>query len=116
MSKSRPPHPHRASAVSRRGFLTTIGASAAGAAAIGAAPAVLGSSQAEAATPADRFGRMFPDLPPFIPTDDRRRAALIDMGKAGGLLDAKDPLAEGPIRLITNPELSPNNPTTSSRT
>ena len=24
-------------------------------------------------------------------------------------MDAKDPLHEGPIRLITNPELSPNN-------
>ena len=24
-------------------------------------------------------------------------------------MDAKDPLSEGPIRLITNPELSPNN-------
>jgi hypothetical protein len=27
----------------------------------------------------------------------------------GGVLDAKDPLHEGPVRLITNPELSPNN-------
>ncbi|GAB3494978.1 peroxidase family protein [Amycolatopsis cihanbeyliensis] len=31
------------------------------------------------------------------------------MGKPGGLMDAKDPLEEGPIRLITHPELSPNN-------
>ena len=30
------------------------------------------------------------------------------MGAKNGLLDAKDPLKEGPIRLITNPELSPN--------
>jgi hypothetical protein len=34
---------------------------------------------------------------------------LLALGKPGGLLDAKDPLHEGPIRLITNPELSPNN-------
>jgi hypothetical protein len=32
-----------------------------------------------------------------------------DIGKLGGILDAKDPLQEGPVRLITNPELSPNN-------
>ncbi|GAA4734151.1 peroxidase family protein [Phytohabitans rumicis] len=86
-----------------------MGATAAGAVAIGAAPAAIGAHEAYAATPADRFGRMFPDLPPFIPADDRRRAALIDIGKPGGILDAKDPLAEGPVRLITNPELSPNN-------
>jgi hypothetical protein len=110
MTASRPFRHRRSSpSVSRRGFLTTVGAGAAGAVAIGAAPAVLGTDLAEAATPADRFGRMFPGLPPFIPTDDRRRAALIDMGKPGGILDARDPLAEGPIRLITNPELSPNN-------
>jgi hypothetical protein len=109
MSASRHSRRKSSTSVSRRGFLTTVGASAAGAVAIGAAPVVLGTDVAEAATAADRFGRMFPDLPPFIPTDDRRRAALIDMGKVNGLLDARDPLAEGPVRLITNPELSPNN-------
>jgi len=35
--------------------------------------------------------------------------ALRELGAPGGLLDAGDPLHEGPIRLITNPELSPNN-------
>jgi hypothetical protein len=35
---------------------------------------------------------------------------MIDIGKPGGLLDARDPLSEGPVRLITNPELSPRNP------
>jgi hypothetical protein len=37
------------------------------------------------------------------------QAALLELGAPGGLMDAKDPLHEGPIRLITNPELSPNN-------
>ena len=37
------------------------------------------------------------------------QAALMELGAPGGLMDAKDPLHEGPIRLITNPELSPNN-------
>jgi hypothetical protein len=95
--------------LSRRRLLGGIGATAAGTVAVGAVPALVGRDAALAATPADRFGRMFPGLPPFIPTDDRRRAALADMGKPGGLMDAKDPLQEGPIRLITNPELSPNN-------
>ena len=62
--------------LSRRKFLGGLGVTAAGAAAVAAAPAITGMGQADAATPADRFGRMFPDLPPFIPTDDRRRAAL----------------------------------------
>jgi len=101
------PDPH--GNVSRRKFL---GASvtAAGAVAVGAAPAI--STQAASAaviTPADRFGRMFPDLPPFIPTDDRRKAALSDIGKPGGIMDARDPLEVGPVRLITEPALSPNN-------
>jgi hypothetical protein len=37
------------------------------------------------------------------------QSALREMGTKGGLMDAGDPLSEGPIRLITNPELSPNN-------
>ena len=94
---------------SRRGFISGVGATAAGAVAGGAAPAIAGRTPPTPPRPADRFGRMFPDLPPFVPADDRSRAALIDMGKPGGLLDARDPLDEGPIRLITNPELSPSN-------
>lgn len=100
----------RTASVSRRKFLGGVGVTAAGAVAVGAAPAISGLHQAAAATPADRFGRMFPDLPPFIPTDERRRNALRDMGRPGGIMDAKDPLHEGPVRLITNPELSPDNP------
>ena len=107
-SKSRHPQ-DRSVSVSRRRFLTGLGVTAAGAAAAGTVPALTGHDEAAAATPADRFGRMFPDLPPFIPADDRRRAALRDMGKPGGMMDARDPLNEGPVRLITNPELSPNN-------
>jgi hypothetical protein len=50
------------------------------------------------------------NLPAFAsPTSSSVRNAMNDIGKLGGILDAKDPLHEGPIRLITNPELSPNN-------
>ncbi|MFI0374193.1 heme peroxidase family protein [Actinomadura sp. 1N219] len=59
-------------------------------------------------TLANNFGRIF-QLPPFAEANDRVRAGLLEMGEKGGLLDAKDPLQEGPIRLITNPELSPDN-------
>ncbi|HEY7021468.1 MAG TPA: twin-arginine translocation signal domain-containing protein, partial [Ktedonobacterales bacterium] len=41
------------------------------------------------------FGRIFPTLPPFAPASDAIKAALIDIGKPGGLLDAKDDLSQG---------------------
>jgi hypothetical protein len=91
--------------VSRRSLLGGVGASAAGAAVLGATVPADAAVQ-PAATPADRFGRMFPSLPPFIPADDRRRAALVDIGKAGGILDAKDDLSVGPVLLITDPNQS----------
>ncbi|HET9137973.1 heme peroxidase family protein [Actinophytocola sp.] len=61
------------------------------------------------ATSPDRFGRIF-NLPPFADFNaGGLRNALMAMGQPGGIVDARDPLAEGPVRLITNPELSPNN-------
>jgi hypothetical protein len=56
----------------------------------------------------DRFSRMF-DLPSFAEPTAQTQAALMELGAPGGLMDAKDPLHEGSIRLITNPELSPHN-------
>jgi hypothetical protein len=61
----------------------------------------------------DGFGRMF-GLPPFAPPTDAVRNALLELGKPGGLMDAKDDLAAGPIALIVDPNLSlvnRNNPT-----
>jgi hypothetical protein len=52
---------------------------------------------------------MFPSLPSFVEANDRNRAALIDIGKPGGILDAKDNLGVGPIQLITDPAQSVNN-------
>src|SRR5688572_22643447 len=61
------------------------------------------------AAPDPRFSRMF-QLPAFAdPRSAAVRAAMIEIGKPGGIMDARDPLNEGPIRLITNPELSPRN-------
>ncbi|MFT7475125.1 MAG: hypothetical protein ACI81L_002062 [Verrucomicrobiales bacterium] len=38
-----------------------------------------------------------------------RRDALTELSRPGGVLDANDPLEVGPTRLITEPELSPDN-------
>jgi hypothetical protein len=56
----------------------------------------------------DRFSRMF-DLPSFAESDQELREALTELGRPGGIMDANDPIEVGPIRLITEPELSPNN-------
>jgi hypothetical protein len=101
-----------AKGVSRRGFLTGFGAAAgaAGAAALAPSEAVAQLVDAQAtATRPDRFSRMFDRLPAFGEATAPMKAALMEIGAPGGLLDAKDPLTEGPVRLITNPELSPNN-------
>jgi hypothetical protein len=64
----------------------------------------------------DRFGRMFPSLPPFAEPSPGLEAALLEMGKPGGILDAKDALDRGPIDLIVDPALSANNPNSSAHT
>jgi hypothetical protein len=53
----------------------------------------------------DRFGRIFPDLPPFFTNvTDELKAAMVEIGKPGGLLDAKDNLLAGPVELIVDPD------------
>jgi hypothetical protein len=56
-----------------------------------------------------RFGRLFPTLPPFAPDNPSIRAALIEIGAPGGLMDAGDDLTD-PISLITDPAKSVHNP------
>lgn len=63
-----------------------------------------------------KFGRMFNNLPPFAPPSSNVRAALMEMGKPGGILDAKDNLAAGPIALIADPALNVNNPNNPTQT
>ena len=53
-------------------------------------------------------------LPPFAPPTNAVRDALLELGRADGILDAADDLAAGPVALIVNPNLSlinRNNPT-----
>jgi hypothetical protein len=97
--------------MSRRTFLSGVATAAAGVTGAALLPIDVVAQHFEvqrAATRADRFSRLF-DLPPFAEATPQVQAALIELGAAGGLMDARDPLHEGPVRLITNPELSPNN-------
>ena len=57
-----------------------------------------------------RFGRMFPSLEPFAADTPTMRAALMTIGKQGGIMDAKDDPGASPKDLIVNPALSVNNP------
>ncbi|HVQ95424.1 MAG TPA: heme peroxidase family protein [Mycobacteriales bacterium] len=103
--------------VGRRRFLLGLGAGAAGAAGAVVLPGQASADTAAAglpgagaaATPADRFGRIFPQLPSFSNGDGRMAAALTDIAKPGGILDAKDNLAVGPVLLITDPAQSVGN-------
>jgi len=52
---------------------------------------------------------MFDDVVSTEQVDDELRVMLAALGAPGGILDAKDPLEEGPVRLITEPALSANN-------
>ncbi|MBU3079515.1 peroxidase family protein [Sphingomonas quercus] len=56
-----------------------------------------------------RFGRMFGELPPFAADTPDVRASLIEIGKPGGIMDAKDDLSKGPQKLITDPSLGARN-------
>jgi hypothetical protein len=103
--------------VSRRGFLTGIGAGAAGAAGAAVLPtdALAQQEREPASTRTDRFTRMF-ELRPFAEPTPQVQQALRDIGAAGGLMDAKDNLAAGPVNLILDPALSANNPDNSGLT
>ncbi len=58
--------------------------------------------------PSDGFTRMF-HLPPFASPTPAVAAALTEIGKKGGIMDARDDLSAGPMELITNPLLNLNN-------
>jgi hypothetical protein len=74
-----------------------------------------GMHREERARP-DRFSRIFDRLPSFASPTPAMLEALRALGAPGGPMDAGDPLHEGPTRLITNPELSPNNRDNSAHT
>ena len=87
-----------------------------------AAAAILGSTVVSAqrrdAAPGNSsdFTRIFQDLPPFAPPTPAVKSALRELGRKGGLMDARDNLAAGPVELIVNPALSVSNPNSASHT
>ena len=64
----------------------------------------------------DRFGRIFPQLPPFAEPSQKLSEALLEIGKPGGIMDANDDLAAGPVALIVDPALNLNNPNSNTHT
>jgi hypothetical protein len=113
---------------SRRRLLAAAGAAGAGlaAASSGMLPGLGSSAGAAVASrtpgrpetpgaPADSqlFGRIFPGLPPFAEASERVRAALLEVGAQGGIMDAGDDLAAGPKNLIVDPTVN-GNPTAAS--
>jgi hypothetical protein len=74
-----------------------------------------GGAAVETTPQRDDFGRMF-HLPPFAAPTPKVQAALAELGRRGGLMDAKDNLAAGPIALIVDPALSLNNPDSTHHT
>jgi hypothetical protein len=54
------------------------------------------------------FGRIFPKLKPFAEANDTVRAALVEVGKPGGIMDAGDRLDASPKALIIDPALNGN--------
>ena len=56
-----------------------------------------------------KFGRIFPNLPPFAIESEAVRKNLMEIGKKGGLLDAKDDLSD-PVALIVDPAKNVDNP------
>ena len=105
--------------MNRRKFLRTVGAGAvlAGSGGLLTPRGVLADTRPRAfVLREDRFGRIFPNLPSFATPSPALEAALRDIGKPGGMLDAKDNLLAGPVQLIIDPTLSANNPNNPTHT
>jgi Animal haem peroxidase len=105
--------------LSRRRFLGAVGAGAGAVAlnptGIAAAPHRSSAAQGGPSLRPERFGRIF-TLRPFAVASPAVEAALRELGRPGGLLDAADPLAAGPKQLIVDPSLSANNPNNPTQT
>jgi hypothetical protein len=114
--------------ISRRNFLAGLSSGLAASSALITRVAAAQTAQAAQITrpprfviSEDRFGRMFPQLDPFFRDNTPRlRAALQDIGKLGGMLDARDELGNGgkqaAIALIVDPALSARNPNNPGQT
>jgi len=95
--------------VNRREFLGALGAGAVAPAMLGFGPPARADSMEDAlerllkgrhVIRSDRFGRLFPNLPPFATASPALETALRELGKKGGIMDAKDPLEGDPTRPV----------------
>jgi hypothetical protein len=115
---------YQSGGIRRRTFLRRLGTVGV----LASAPRLLGVHNAHAqdrrnrgTVRGDLFGRLFPNLRSFAePRTESEaaslKAALLKLGKPGGILDAQDNLAAGPIALIVDPALSANNPNNPAHT
>ena len=101
---------------SRRAFLGGVGATTASAALLPTAAAATPQDRPSRPTdavaiggPPNTFGRLFPNLETFAEDSPQLRDALMDIGRPGGMMDANDDLAAGPVALITDLSLSERN-------
>jgi Animal haem peroxidase len=105
--------------LSRRRFLGAVGAGAGAVAlnprGIAAAPHRSSAAAGGPSLRPERFGRIF-RLRPFAEPSPAVEAALRELGRPGGLLDAADLLSAGPKQLIVDPSLSANNPNNPTQT
>ena len=104
------------SRISRKRFLGAVGAGA-GAVVLNPAGALAAPSHTHTQSPlrTDTFGRIF-RLPTFAEQSPAVEDALRELGRPGGLLDAKDALSAGPKALIVDLSLSANNPNNPTQT
>ena len=86
-----------------------------GLAAIVGAGGRLGANPQGGGASGDGFGRLF-HLPAFASPTPAVKAALSELGKRGGLMDARDDLSAGPIALIVDPALNVRNPNSDTHT
>src|SRR5262245_6833443 len=111
MSATEKPEQH---GYSRKSFLTRLGVGAiavgsGGIAGVGRASAGAHHVPEYRAINHNHFTRIFPKLRSFASQDARVEAALRDIGKPGGPLDARDALDKGPVLPIPDPPLSAGN-------
>lgn len=109
--------------MNRRRFLQALGVGAAASAATlapGGAAGATGVAPSPASgsgsAPQTTFGRMFPTLAAFATSGLALTEALLDLGRPGGVLDAGDDLAAGPLALLVDPALRANNPDNPTQT
>jgi hypothetical protein len=100
--------------LSRRDFARRLalgaGAAAAGPGVLVGRSATVAAAETVASQNPLNFGRMFPGLPPFADPTENVKAALREVGAPGGIMDANDDLAAGPLPLIVDPALRVGNP------